>query len=144
MRWTQALIPTLNEDPQDAEVISHKLMVRGGLIRKLFSGAYSYLPLGVRVLANIKAIIREELNAAGAQEVLLPAIHPTDLWKKTGRYDLIGEVLVLIEAPEPVARGLGLHGYSCASAASGSASCIPRWTVASVWTRWPARPRLWR
>lgn len=94
MRWTEALIPTLKEDPQDAEVISHKLMVRAGYIRKLISGAYSYLPLGVRVLENIQSIIREEMDAKGAQEVLLPAIHPPELWQKTGRYDLLGEVLI--------------------------------------------------
>ncbi len=94
MRWSEALIPTLKEDPQDAEVISHKLMVRGGFIRKLISGAYSYLPLGVKVLKKTERIIREEMNAKGAQEVLLPAIHPPELWKKTGRYDLIGEVMI--------------------------------------------------
>lgn len=94
MRWTEALIPTLKEDPQDAEVMSHKLMVRGGYIRKLISGAYSYLPLGVRVLQKIEGVIREELNSAGCQEVLLPAIHPPEIWKKTGRYDLLGEVLI--------------------------------------------------
>ncbi len=94
MRWTEALIPTLKEDPQDAEVISHKLMVRAGLIRKLVSGAYSYLPLGVRVLEKVEKVIREEMNAKGAQEVLLPAIHPPELWKKTGRYDLLGQVLI--------------------------------------------------
>lgn len=94
MRWTQSFIPTLKEDPQDAEVISHKLMVRSGMIRKLISGAYSYLPLGVRVLEKVKSIIREELNGSGAQEVLLPAIHPPELWKATGRYDLLGQVLI--------------------------------------------------
>lgn len=94
MRWTEVLIPTLKEDPQDAEVISHKLMVRGGFIRKLTSGTYSYLPLGVRVLAKITSIIREELNSKGAQELLLPAIQPPELWKKTGRYDVLGEVLI--------------------------------------------------
>ncbi|MFA5144174.1 MAG: proline--tRNA ligase [Candidatus Omnitrophota bacterium] len=94
MRWTEALIPTLKEDPQDAEVISHKLMVRGGFIRKLISGAYSYLPLGVRVLHKVEAIIRAELNSSGAQEVLLPAIHPPEIWKRTGRYDLLGPVLI--------------------------------------------------
>lgn len=94
MRWTQALIPTLKEDPQDAEVISHKLMVRGAFVRKLISGAYSYLPLGVRVLQKIENIIREELNKRGAQEVLLPAIQPPEIWKKTGRYDVLGDVLI--------------------------------------------------
>lgn len=94
MRWTEALIPTLKEDPQDAEVMSHKLMVRGGFIRKLAAGAYSYLPLGMRVLHKIEAIVREELDKAGCQEVLMPAIHPPEIWKKTGRYDLLGEVLI--------------------------------------------------
>jgi prolyl-tRNA synthetase len=94
MRWTQGLIPTLKEDPQDAEVVSHKLMVRAALVRKLFSGAYSYLPLGLKVLRKVSNIIREEMDAAGAQEVLLPAIHPPDLWKKTGRYDILGPVLI--------------------------------------------------
>ncbi|MDD5428252.1 MAG: proline--tRNA ligase [Candidatus Omnitrophica bacterium] len=94
MKWTEALIPTLKEDPQDAEVISHKLMVRGGFIRKLAAGTYSYLPLGVRVLNKIENIIREELDSAGAQEVLLPAIHPPEIWKQTGRYDVLGPVLI--------------------------------------------------
>lgn len=94
MRWSEALIPTLKEDPQDAEVISHKLMIRGGYIRKLISGAYSYLPLGVRVLEKVETIIREELNSEGCQEVLLPAIHPPEIWKKTGRYDVLGDVLI--------------------------------------------------
>jgi len=94
MRWTQALIPTLKEDPQDAEVISHKLMVRGGFIRKLISGSYTYLPLGLRVLQKIEAIIREEMDAKLAQELLMPAVHPPDIWKKTGRYDALGPVLV--------------------------------------------------
>ena len=94
MKWTEALIPTLKEDPQDAEVISHKLMIRAGYIRKLISGAYSYLPLGVRVLRRVEEIIREELNSEGAQEVLLPAIHPPEIWKKTGRYDVLGPVLI--------------------------------------------------
>ncbi len=94
MRWTESLIPTLKEDPQDAEVISHKLMIRAALVRKLFSGAYSYLPLGLKVLQKISDIIREEMNSKGAQEVLLPAMHPTELWKKTGRYELLGQVLI--------------------------------------------------
>lgn len=94
MRWTQSLIPTLKEDPQDAEVISHKLMIRAALVRKLFSGAYSYLPLGLKVLQKISNIIREEMNSGGAQEVLLPAMHPPELWKKTGRYELLGQVLI--------------------------------------------------
>ncbi len=94
MRWSEALIPTLKEDPQDAEVTSHKLMVRGGFIRKLISGVYSYLPLGFRVLERIERIIRQELNAKGAQEVLLPAIQPPELWNKTGRKEILGPVMI--------------------------------------------------
>lgn len=94
MRWTKGLIPTLKEDPQDAEVVSHKLMVRGGFVRKLHSGVYSYLPLGLRVLEKVKNIIREEMDLKGSQEVLLPAIHPPELWKTTGRYEVLGEVLI--------------------------------------------------
>jgi prolyl-tRNA synthetase len=94
MRWTNALIPTLKEDPQDAEVMSHKLMVRGGFIRKLIAGSYTYLPLGLRVLDKITRIIREEMDRKGAQELLMPAIQPPELWKKTGRYDLLGGVLI--------------------------------------------------
>ncbi len=94
MKWTQTLIPTLKEIPQDAESKSHILMVRSGLIRKLTSGAYSYLPLGVRVLEKITKIIREEMNKQDAQEVLLPALQPPELWRKTGRYETLGEVLI--------------------------------------------------
>ena len=94
MRWSEAFIPTLKEDPQDAEVISHKLMVRAGFIRKLMSGAYSYLPLGFRVLDKIEKIIREEMNEKGAQELLMPALQPPDIWHKTGRYDILGDVLI--------------------------------------------------
>ncbi|MBI4335181.1 MAG: proline--tRNA ligase, partial [Candidatus Omnitrophica bacterium] len=94
MRWTQSLIPTLKETPQDAEAKSHILMVRAGLIRKLTAGAYSYLPLGLRVLDKIQRIIREELNKKGAQELLLPALQPPELWRQTGRYELLGEVLI--------------------------------------------------
>ncbi|NQT22429.1 MAG: proline--tRNA ligase [Candidatus Omnitrophica bacterium] len=93
MRWTKSLIPTLKEDPQDAEVISHKLMIRAGLMRKLSSGAYSYLPLGFKMLTKVKTIIREEMQAAGAEEVLLPALQPLELWKKTGRDENLGEVM---------------------------------------------------
>ena len=89
MRWTQALIPTLKEDPQDAEVISHKLMVRAGLIRKLISGAYSYLPLGFRVLQKVSNIIREEMRKIGGQEILMPALHPKDIWAETGVFALL-------------------------------------------------------
>ncbi|MCB9800404.1 MAG: proline--tRNA ligase [Candidatus Omnitrophica bacterium] len=91
MRWTKSLITTLRNVPKDAEAASHKLALRAALVRQLSSGVYSYLPLGFRVLNKIINIIREEMQASGAEEVLLPALHPAELWKKTGRYDSLGE-----------------------------------------------------
>lgn len=94
MRWSNSFIPTLKESPQEAEAASHKLMLRAGLIRRLASGTYSYLPLGFRVLKKIKAIIREEMDGRGAQEVLLPAIQPVELWQQTRRYEDLGEDMI--------------------------------------------------
>jgi len=91
MRWSNTLIPTLREDPKDTEAMSHKLLLRGGYVRKLSSGVYSYLPLGLKVLKKICSIIAEEMFRAGADEVSLPALHPAELWKKTGRYEALGE-----------------------------------------------------
>ncbi len=91
MRWSQTLIPTLRNAPKDAEAASHILGIRAGLVRQLSSGVYTYLPLGFRVLSKIIAIIREEMSAAGAEEILMPALHPADLWKKSGRYETLGE-----------------------------------------------------
>jgi prolyl-tRNA synthetase len=87
MLFSQLFIPTLKEKPAEAEVISHQLMLRAGFIRKLTSGIYSYLPLGVRSLRKMEAIIREEMNRAGAQEVLLPALQPAELWQESGRWE---------------------------------------------------------
>ena len=94
MRWSQSHIPTLRETPTEAEVISHRLMLRAGLIRKLSSGTYSYLPLGLRALLKVIGIIREEMNRAGALEVLLPALQPAELWKRSGRYELMGPEMI--------------------------------------------------
>lgn len=94
MFWTKAFIPTLKEAPQEAESVSHKLMLRAGLIRMLLAGVYSYLPLGLKVLKNIESIIRQEMNNAGASELLLPAFQPQELWLKSGRDKDIGEVMV--------------------------------------------------
>ncbi len=94
VRWTQSLIPTLKEIPQEALIKSHRLMLRSGLVRKLASGTYSYLPLGLRVLKKAEAIVREEMDAAGALEILLPALHPADLWKETGRFEIMGEDMI--------------------------------------------------
>src|SRR5580765_5694118 len=93
MRWTQTLIPTLKEAPADAEIVSHKLLLRAGLIRKLASGLYTFLPLGVRTLRKIEQIVREEMNRAGALEVLMPALQPPEIWQKSGRYETARDVL---------------------------------------------------
>ncbi|HNX68121.1 MAG TPA: proline--tRNA ligase [Candidatus Omnitrophota bacterium] len=91
MRWTQTLIPSLRNVPKDAEAVSHQLALRAGLIRQLSSGVYSYLPLGFRALLKIIGIIREEMNRAGASEILMPALHPAEIWKKSGRYETLGD-----------------------------------------------------
>ncbi len=91
MRASKLFFPTLKEDPAEAEAISHKLMVRAGLLRQLAAGLYIYLPLGVRVMEKVYAIIREEMNAIGAQELSMPVLHPAEIWQQTGRYDAIGD-----------------------------------------------------
>jgi prolyl-tRNA synthetase len=97
MRQTDLLIPTLREVPAEAEMISHRLMLRAGLIRMLVSGVYTFLPLGLRVLHKVERIVREEMDRAGAQEVLLPALQPGELWQKSGRWDTYGPELVRLE-----------------------------------------------
>ncbi len=94
MRWSQAFIPTLKEEPKDAEVISHKLMVRAGMLRKVGAGIYEYLPLGWRVIQKVAQIVREEMNRAGAQELLMPVLSPAELWQETGRWDVYGKELM--------------------------------------------------
>jgi prolyl-tRNA synthetase len=93
MRMSRLLAPTLREDPTEAEIVSHKLMLRAGLIRKLSSGVYTYLPLGWRIIHKIEQIVRQEMDSAGALEVKLPAILPSELWKETGRWDVYGHEL---------------------------------------------------
>jgi len=93
MYWSRTLIPTLKEDPQEAESVSHRFLLRAGFVRMLMAGVYSYLPLGLKVLENIEEIIRQEMNACGASELLLPALQPLELWQKTGRDKDLGEVM---------------------------------------------------
>jgi prolyl-tRNA synthetase len=93
MRWTQTFIPTLKESPADAEIASHKLLLRAGLIRKLGAGVYTFLPLGLRALRKVEQIVREEMDRAGAMEVLMPAIQPKEIWEQTGRYQTASGVL---------------------------------------------------
>jgi prolyl-tRNA synthetase len=93
MRWTQTLIPTLKETPAEAEIISHKLLLRAGLIRKLTGGLYTFMPLGVRALRKVEQIVRVEMNRAGALELLMPALQPPEIWQKSGRYETAKDVL---------------------------------------------------
>jgi len=94
MFWSKTFIPTLKETPQEAESASHKLLLRAGLIRMLMAGAYSYLPLGLKVLKNIEEIIRQEMDSCSAAEILLPALQPLELWQRSGRDKDIGEVMI--------------------------------------------------
>jgi prolyl-tRNA synthetase len=97
MRWTQTFIPTLKESPADAEIVSHKLLLRAGLIRKLGAGVYTFLPLGLRALRKVEQIIREEMDRAGAMEVLMPAIQPREIWEQSGRYETASGVLFKVK-----------------------------------------------
>ena len=97
MRASQYYLATLKEAPQEAELASHKLMLRAGLIRKLASGLYTWMPLGLRVLRKVEAVVREEMNRAGAHEMLAPPIQPGELWQETGRWDLYGPMMLRIK-----------------------------------------------
>ena len=97
MKWTQTLIPTLREAPADAEILSHKLLLRAGLIRKLAGGVYTFLPLGLRALRKVEQIIREEMDRAGAIEVLMPALQPKEIWEQSGRAETAKDVLCKVK-----------------------------------------------
>ena len=90
MRASGFFISTLKEAPAEAELISHRLMLRAGLIRRLGSGLYTWMPLGLKVLRKVEDIVREEMDAAGALELLMPAVQPAELWRETGRWDVFG------------------------------------------------------
>ena len=94
MRYSKYFIPTLKEDPADAEIVSHKLMIRSGMIRKLAAGIYNYLPLGLRSIRKVENIVRQEMDRAGAIELLMPMVLPSDLWKESKRWDLYGKELL--------------------------------------------------
>ena len=96
MRWSQAFLPVLKESPADAQIVSHKLMLRAGLVRQTAAGIYAWLPLGFRVLKKIEQIVREEQDRAGAQEMLMPTLQSADLWRTSGRYDAYGPEMLRI------------------------------------------------
>ncbi len=131
MRWSQAFIPTLRDDPADAEAVSHRLLVRAGYIRQLMAGGYSILPLGQRVRAKIMGIIREEIDGIGGQELLLTALHPREIWEKTGRAETMGDIL-----------------FSVTDSKGGSAILGPTHeeiftTIATELTSYKQVPQLW-
>ncbi len=97
MRWTEYLLPTLKETPAEAEIISHRLMVRAGLVRKLSSGIYSLLPLGLRAVKKVENIVREEMNRAGGSEILMPVLSPSELWTESGRWNVYGKELMRVK-----------------------------------------------
>jgi prolyl-tRNA synthetase len=96
MRWSRAFLPVLKENPADAQIVSHKLMLRAGLVRQTAAGIYAWLPLGFRVLKKIEQIVREEQDRAGAQELLMPTLQSADLWRESGRYDAYGPEMLRI------------------------------------------------
>ena len=97
MFWSKVFLPTLKDTPQDAEVISHQLMLRSGMIRKVTSGIYTWLPIGLKVLRKVENIVREEMDASGAQEVLMPMVQPKELWEETQRWEKMGPELLRIQ-----------------------------------------------
>ena len=107
MKWTKTLIQTLRDNPQDAEIDSHKLLVRAGLVRKVAGGLYSYMPLGMRSLRKVQQIVREEMDRAGAQEIVMPILQPAELWKTTGRWDTMGANMFKLKDRGDKAAALG-------------------------------------
>ena len=97
MRLSRYFLPTLKENPSEAEIVSHRLMLRAGMIRQSSAGIYSWLPLGYNVLKKIEQIVREEQNAIGCQELVMPTIQPADLWRESGRYDIYGPEMLRIK-----------------------------------------------
>ncbi|MGL4977067.1 MAG: proline--tRNA ligase, partial [Cetobacterium sp.] len=97
MRLSRYYVKTLKETPKEAEVISHKLLLRSGMIKRLASGVYTYLPLGLKALKKVENIVREEMNRAGAQEIFMPVLQPAELWKESGRWDVMGAEMMRIQ-----------------------------------------------
>ena len=99
MLWSKLFIPTLRENPAEAEVVSHQLLLRAGYVRQLGAGIYSYLYLAQRSMLKIMQIVREEMDGIGAQEMFLPALHPAEIWQESGRWDVMGDNDVPPEGP---------------------------------------------
>src|SRR5512132_490932 len=97
MRASRFFVSTLKEAPSDAEIVSHKLMMRAGMIKRLGSGIYTYMPMGLRVIRKVEAIVREEMNRAGAIELLMPVVQPAEFWQETGRWGKYGPELLRLK-----------------------------------------------
>ena len=108
MRWSRLFAPTLRDAPADAEAASHKLLLRAGLARQLYSGHYSMLPLGWKVHEKVAQIVREEMNTIGGQEFLLPAMHPSTLWETSGRLEVMGEEMFRLKDRKGADLALGM------------------------------------
>lgn len=131
MRWSKLFIPTLRDAPGDAEAISHALLVKGGFIRQLHAGHYSMLPLGWRVHQKVANIVRQEMDAIGCQEFLLPTMHPADIWKRSGRWDTMGEIMFRLTDRRDNELALGITHEEIFS------------TVASELSSYKELPQLW-
>jgi len=107
MLWSKTQVTTLRNDPQDAEIDSHKLMLRAGLVRKLAGGLYTFMPLGLRSLRKVERIVREEMDRAGALELLMPALQPREIWDRSGRYEILGDVMFRLHDRQDRAMVLG-------------------------------------
>ncbi|GLZ05988.1 proline--tRNA ligase [Actinomadura sp. NBRC 104412] len=145
MRWSQAHIPTLREDPAEAEAVSHRLLVRAGYVRPLTAGHYSLLPLAVRVRAKIIEVVRSEMDAVGGQEMLLPALHPAEPWRRSGRWDLMGQEMFRLRDRRGAELALGMtHEEIFATVARelGSYRSLPqRWYQFQTKFRDEPRPK---
>lgn len=124
MKWTKALIQTLRENPGDAEIDSHKLLVRAGLVKKMAGGLYTYLPLGLRTLKKIENIVREEMNRAGAQEIVMPILQTAELWKESGRWDSMGPNMFKV-------KDRARHDYALAPTAEEAVVDVARSVISS-------------
>ncbi len=124
MKWTKYLIQTLRENPGDAEIDSHKLMVRAGLIKKMAGGLYTYLPLGMRALRKVQQIVREEMDRAGAQEIVMPILQPAELWKESGRWESMGPNMFKV-------KDRASHDYALAPTAEEAVTDVIRGIVSS-------------
>ena len=131
MRWSTLFTPTLRDAPGDAEAMSHKLLIRGGFVRQLHAGHYSYLPLGHRVRAKVIRIIREEMDAIGGQEILVPTMHPASVWQESGRWDSMGDVMFRLDDRHGTPNALGVTAEEIFA------------TIAAELTSYKQLPQMW-